>query len=336
MTVQIHPFIHLDHVEIIPRLMKKLPLDIAQKYQALPVGNEAGRITIAMAHPEEPTARYILSNIFGRKVFFVHADPAQIKKCLNVYSSNSSADRLKSLVFVDGHETPDQLGFLKYIKKYLKADWAARELTSGGFQHAKSIIRQISDSPPDLLIFFLSKANTFNWLKIHKTINKCIKISPACLLVPTKPAYPFQQLLLGVEDKKFAPPSFFPWLKAFTAGTDAQVNILPFLPQIPVGYGNFIQYNLAELTISPDPLGEKLRQIASFLSDNQIQGAFHLKEGNPASQLGAASRAIKPELIILSSNILHSNWSGSDISGTLFHCLASSILYINPKLKGNL
>lgn len=74
--------IDLDNLAVDPALFRRLPPGLAAYYLALPLADEEGSISIAMAHPENETALAVLRVLLGKPVVPVRAPAAVIRRAL--------------------------------------------------------------------------------------------------------------------------------------------------------------------------------------------------------------------------------------------------------------
>ena len=71
-------YLALDEVAEDPQVARRLPPDLAWRLHALPVAEDNGRITVAMANPDDPNARDAVIAALGAVACVVRADPSLI------------------------------------------------------------------------------------------------------------------------------------------------------------------------------------------------------------------------------------------------------------------
>ena len=74
--------LNLDDITIDLALVRRLPLELANYYLALPLGSEDGAVSVAMAHPENDTALVVLGDLLGAAVVPVRAPAVAVRKTL--------------------------------------------------------------------------------------------------------------------------------------------------------------------------------------------------------------------------------------------------------------
>lgn len=78
----IHPMLNLNDVVPDLELVNQVPHTLALYYLALPLAQEDGRVSVAMAHPENTTALAILSRLLGTPIVPVRSAAAAIRNAL--------------------------------------------------------------------------------------------------------------------------------------------------------------------------------------------------------------------------------------------------------------
>ena len=70
----------LNQIKPNPAIVTGLPRDIEQRYHVLPITEADGKVTVAMANPEDPEASQAVVSLLGNSVYLVHADMDVIDK----------------------------------------------------------------------------------------------------------------------------------------------------------------------------------------------------------------------------------------------------------------
>ena len=91
------------------------------------------------------------------------------------------------------------------------------------------------------------------------------------------------------------------WTIQLARPCQSSVTVLPLLPPVPSWYGSFIRHSTQALLAAEDPMGQKMRLIAKRLSEDKINGAFKLREGEPPDQLQNELQNSDPDLVIFAS-----------------------------------
>jgi hypothetical protein len=92
----------LDHITIDAALAKRLPPGLASYYLAVPLGDEDGAISVAMAHPENRTALAVLRALLGAPIVSVRAPASLIRRALAQSSAQPLVPEMRVLVWSAG------------------------------------------------------------------------------------------------------------------------------------------------------------------------------------------------------------------------------------------
>ncbi|MEJ2211634.1 MAG: hypothetical protein P8129_21720, partial [Anaerolineae bacterium] len=81
-----------------PRLARRLPAELAWRFHALPLAQDRGRITIAMADPDDPEARQAVAAALGAAACVVRCDAGAIDSLLAQIWGEQTPRPLKALL----------------------------------------------------------------------------------------------------------------------------------------------------------------------------------------------------------------------------------------------
>lgn len=84
------PYVNLSRARIEPEVLDLLPLDIAERYMAVPLGEMQNRLVVAMLDADNVQAVDFLSNKIGRPLKVYAASEAGIRNTLRQYQANIS------------------------------------------------------------------------------------------------------------------------------------------------------------------------------------------------------------------------------------------------------
>jgi type IV pilus assembly protein PilB len=127
------PYVNLLSVKIEPHILDLLPIDLAERYMAVPLGEMQHRLVVAMLDADNVQAVDFLSNKVGRPLKVYAASEAGIRTVLKQYRSNTNID-------------DDVIGAISAIGGDVEAE-AARQAsgnTAGGRGNIRSLVQ---DSP---------------------------------------------------------------------------------------------------------------------------------------------------------------------------------------------
>lgn len=86
------PYVNLSEAKVDPKVLELLPVDIAERYMAVPLGEMQHRLVVAMLDADNVQAVDFLSNRIGRPLKVYAASEEGIRQVLRQYDSNLSDD----------------------------------------------------------------------------------------------------------------------------------------------------------------------------------------------------------------------------------------------------
>jgi len=134
------PFLHLDCIETEQYLMKLLPIEVATRYQAVPVSTDGNRVTVAMASPKDSIACAAVTSALGRPVCLVQADPQKIDQRLAELWQQNPAPRLRILLWPPTKSNVETLEtFVQLLVDLLDADRVLMDIPRPGAKSFKDL-----------------------------------------------------------------------------------------------------------------------------------------------------------------------------------------------------
>ena len=91
-TVTQVPYVNLLNAKVDPKILTLLPIDIAERYMAVPLGEMQNRLVVAMLDADNVQAVDFLSNRIGRPLKVYVASEAGIRHVMKQYSANIDSD----------------------------------------------------------------------------------------------------------------------------------------------------------------------------------------------------------------------------------------------------
>jgi hypothetical protein len=325
--------LHLDRITLDPRLMRLLPAEIAYRYQALPISTDGGRITIAMAHPEDTTACNAVTAALGKPSCLVQADQGEIKRLLGEVWPQNSSSPLRFMVWNPATTSPgaDQ-SFSGLLGELLHADLIQANIPWRGSRSLDAFLEEATRCQPDLVIFHIPTPSLLKRLSIDFTVNKLIEGLPSSILIVKNPRWPLKKMLLTIRDSDVDNQSTLEWVVRLARCSQAAVTIMPLVPPVPEMYGSLIRNSLPALLTANDPFGKKMRWIAHRLASQEVEGTFKLRNGYPLEQLRSEVLESDTDLVITAADpqnhIWH--WILGELVNDLFVWLDRPLLITKP------
>jgi len=297
------PYLHLACVKTDRQLMRLLPPEIAYRYHALPVASDGSWITVAMADPEDRNAAEAVTSAVSGPTCLVQADPQVIDQRLAELWPQNPVPHLRLLLWSPINTTSVSLEtYSQSLAKLLDADLVKVDIP---WRSVKSITEfgcVAEEICPDLIIFQIHNPSQFNGMLLDTTIQKQVNLLHSSVIIPQNPRWPLAKILLILPDGDAEDESSIRWTVRLANSSESAVTVLPLLPPVPGCYGSFVQHSVQALLAANDPMGMKMRSIAQRFSEDEINGTFKLREGEPLSQIRDELLSSDPDLIIIPSS----------------------------------
>jgi len=318
------PYLQLDCIKTDVQLMKLLPLDIARRYHALPVAAAGGKITIAMASPEDTTASAAVASAIGTPVCFVQANPKEIEQRLDEIWPQIPTRRPRLLFWspISDSETT-LLNYALSLADLLEANLEQVDITLEDAQSFAKLILAVERSRPDLVIFQAHNLPLLEQVLPDFASQKMTEQAPTSILIAQNPQWPLATILLVLPDGGAADNPAINWTIQFARASQAAVSVLPLLPPSSSLQGATTKHSAQTLLQTKDLLGQKMRHIAQRFSEDGIKGSFKLREGEPQDQLRCEISGSDPDLVIIAAEQQNYLWQWAP--GNQFMLLLESI-----------
>jgi len=256
------PYLALDDLTADPRLARRLPRDLAFRYHALPVAEDGGRLTVAMADPEDPVAQAAVVSALGATPYVVQSDLAAIDALLAELWPEKPSPSLHLLVFPGSRPNVDEQS--TYVQ-------ALAEL---------SLIRRLLLGPVD-----------------QQTVDQI----PTSLLLVRGFRWPLQRILLVVRQHSTETnEAALEWATSLARPAQAAVTVLAVAPPAPAlcSREEGMQQGLTALLSADTTLGREMHRVARHLVDRDVEATLRLRQGPPGWQLRLEVAAGDYDLII--------------------------------------
>ena len=317
-------YLQLDCIKTDIQLMKLLPQDIARRYHALPVATAGGKITIAMASPEDTTASAAIASAIDSPVCFVQANSKEIEQRLDEIWSQIPTHRPRLLLWSPISD-PETM-FLSYalsLANLLKTDLEQVDINLQDAQSFNKLVLAVERSHPDLVILQAHNLPLLDQVMQNFKSPKLAGKAPISLLIAQNPRWPLATILLVLPDGDCRNQPAVNWTIELASPCQATVTVLPLLTSSADLNGTVVRHSVQALLKTKDLLGKNMRHIAQQFSEEGVKGAFKLREGELQDQFRCELLASDPDLIII-ADLKHSSlWQW--VSGDEFVPMLKSI-----------
>jgi nucleotide-binding universal stress UspA family protein len=286
------PFLDLRHIAIDPLLVQRLPLGVAQFYEALPVAREGDSVTVAMSHPENVTALAVLTQLFQAEIVPIRTDGAAVRAALlELYSHDPELSHAKM--------TP---GLLAWLPASTHPAWA-QSLAEKGLTHAEMPMTWL-DADKIEAETLLAAAQGGNYQLTLCAFPEAAtqsallrEIHAPLWLVPEKPTLPQPLLperillvLRGFASDEIA----VSWVLRLAKDVEnPAVTLLPLIGNAPWGALNYLR--------QPASAQGHVTECALRLAEVGIQPTLTLHSGEPRQQVVQAMRQGNYDLMVVAA-----------------------------------
>ncbi len=277
----------LDSLAVDPRLARRLPADLAWRCHALLLAEDNGRITVAMADPEDAVARQAVVTALGTDAYVVQGDLVAIDAQLATVWKDEACQPLDLRVFSGPDPVAGEVweysqalgGLLTARVSHLNTTKAIDALLTDGAGAGCDMI--ILGAPDCSLVRRLLSQGAE-----HGAPSSQFGTKPFAVLAAQQPRWPLKGILLILWGNE-VDDAAVDWVVRLAGSSGSAVTILAVVPPAPAMYGQRagMDQGLAQLLASATPLGRQMRRAARRLVDSEIKGTLRLRQGPPDWQI---------------------------------------------------
>ncbi len=280
-------YLSLDELTTDPKLARCLPVDLAWRCHALPLAEDGGRMTVAMANPADMEARDAVLAALGRESCLVQGDLLAIDARLSEIWGDDSRRRLRLQVCACPDPLPDELWDYARALGVLLGAHLGRMDTAGevnaltgaaGRAGCDLVILGKGDHP--LIRRLLSRPTAEGALSSQKSDN------PFAVLAAQEPRWPLERILLVLCGES-ADNAAVDWALRLACPSTAAVTVLAVVPPVPAMYHGLsrMEQTLCSLLTTDTALGCQMRQVTRRLAECSLDGTLRLRQGAPNRQI---------------------------------------------------
>jgi nucleotide-binding universal stress UspA family protein len=274
-------------------LLGRLPPDLAQRYHALPVAEDDGRITVAMADPTDRAAREAIIAALApavgdvdspSSVCIVQGDRAAIDAILaQLRPGTRAADSGYLLHAQTAGAGPGQNPSLEYGEALAKL--LRLRLVSAG-----AMPEGVHPAVPVLVVV--------PWTDVPSIPHLLATVAagdPDALLVARQPHWPLRRLLAVIRGDD-VDAATIDWVVRLAEPSRAAVTVLAV---VPASAALRAEEGMPALLTARTALGRRLRQAAQRLAAMQAEGRLHLCQGAAHEEIERELREAEYDLLIV-------------------------------------
>jgi nucleotide-binding universal stress UspA family protein len=280
-------YLALDQLALEPVLAQRLPSDLAWRCLALPLAEDCGRVTVAMADPDDAQARDAVLAALGPESFVVQGNPLAIDARLAEIWGDAARRRPRLGVCAFPDPLPDELWNYAQALGALLGAHPGRMNTSG---EVNALTEEAGRATCDLLIFRKGSQPLIRRLLSRSIAEGALPSQrsdiPFAVLAAQEPRWPLGSILVVLCGEN-ADNVAVDWALRLACPSTAAVTVLAVVPQVPAMYRGLsrMEPSLRSLLTTDTALGCQMRQIARRLVEAKVDGTLRLRQGAPDQQI---------------------------------------------------
>lgn len=273
--------LNLDEVTVDPALVKRVPYALAMYYLALPLAQENGHVSVALAHPENDAALATLSNLLQAEIVPVRSQSDKIRTALqrlhglngrpaqrimmwSATPEHGPAVRQMAAIFAKMHDTPAPV---------LDAGQVEIEAALAVAQESHATLVVLSP-PPD------------------RTLDEVVSRSSGSLVLVRGEHRPIKSILVAARGYA-SDDQVLDWLEPLVRQQRAQVTLFPLLG-LPT-------LDLDDIFCGDGPAKRHLDHLLQRLAGEHLAASLRVRAGDPAAQVVAELREGDYDLLVIAA-----------------------------------
>jgi nucleotide-binding universal stress UspA family protein len=267
-------------------MARRLPFDLAWRYRALPLAEDHGQVTVAVADPDDAHTRNAIRAALGPDSCVVRADPLAIDALLAEVWGGVA--RCRTTLRVCAH--PDSLTGELWGYAAALADLLGGQLNRAIMPGEASVLTRDQIGDCDLVVVGNGSHSLIRRvlsLPVAEAAAPC-EGSPASfgVLAAQQPRLPLERILLllcGGESDAAA----VDWALRLAGPSGAAVTVLAVVPSVQAMYHGLsrMEHSLNSLLSTETALGRQMREAAQRLVECGVRSTLRLRQGEADQQI---------------------------------------------------
>ncbi len=322
----------LDDLVLNPKLARRLTPALAFRYHVLPVAEENSHITVAMANPDDESARQAVATALGAKLTIVQGDPTAIDGLLAEMWHPES--HLVPRFVVHPHTglfTTEMQAYSQYLGKLLKSQLSDFQTKTTSDTIFADLVEE-SNHGHELIIFGKPDVTLIEQLFPHPANYQPAKRLPISILITNCPRWPLKKILLitrgqGTDDIAVD------WAVRLAQSSQATITVLAVVPPKTAMSPQLfrIQNGLTDWLSNDTVLGQQMNHLVQRLVNWDIKGTLRFRQGAPNGQIQCEVTEGNYDLIVMAAGPF--DWRRrllGELVSPLLRWVDSPVLVANP------
>jgi nucleotide-binding universal stress UspA family protein len=296
-------YLTLDELTVDPALAQRLSADLAWRYHALPLTEDHGRVTVAMADPDDTEARQAVVAVLGPGSCVVRGSSLTIDVRLAEIWGNEARRPFELRVGTFPEPLPDEVwDYTQALVALLGAQVKRMSVANAAHDPATAVPNVYCD-----LVVFGERNHPLIRDRLSRpgagsALGTEQRLVPFAILVAQEPRWPLERILLLVCGET-ADNAAVEWAVRLAGSSAATVTALAVVPPMPSMYRGLasMEPDLAALLATDTALGMHLRQVARRMSECRIDGTLRLRQGLPEHQIARELTDGEYDLVVVAT-----------------------------------
>lgn len=331
-------FLSLDKLESDPRLARRIPLHLAQRFHALPVAEHDGCVTVAMADPDDQAARTAIQSALGIASFPVRMDCATVDALIDRAWNRGERQTLRMLVCSRPGPRSDRFAcyaeqvanLFHTVPHWLKESASDPALASGEMADQYNLFLFNSADHPALRLLLVDQGTRGESDQEPEPDQGRASVAA---LIAQEPRWPLTRILLiisGQDEDEAA----VDWMLRLARESHSTVTALAVVPPVPAMYGerSALAQGLPALLSTNSSMGWRMRNTARLLVEWEIEGTLRLRQGPPDWQIRRELAEKEYDLVVVGARPCRQwlRWLKGDALYTLLHGTRQPLMIALP------
>jgi len=274
------------------------------------VSESEGTITVAMADPNDATAREAVKSALGKTPYIVQGDPKVIDMLLARLWQEGARNPIRFLVFTQHNRIDEVADYGCALGKLLQSHVVHFQPVEC-VKPSNDTLTRMEVVSYDLVVFGSPDQSSIKHL-----IRRFLSRLPTSCLLARRPHWPIQKILLvllGSEKDRAA----VDWAIRIARPSRSTVTALITVPPIPAMYQGLdrMTVSISGVLETDSRLGRHLRRVTGSLQDWEIEGTLRLFQGSPEWEIRREATEGNYDLITVAAEA--GSWLRRNLIGDL-------------------
>lgn len=275
-----------DQLATAPDLIRRLPLDLARRYRALPLAEDRGRVTVAVADPSDAQARDAKLRVLGSEAWVVEGDPLTLDMLLAEVWGDVARSQPNLMVSAFPDPLADELWSYAEALGALLGGQPRRVTTAEGVE----TLTRDALSDCDLVVLGKGSHLLLRRLLSLQVAGNAVSCGESAasfgVLAAKEPRWPIERILLVLSGGG-TDHSAVDWALRLAYPSAAAVTVMAVVPSVQAMYHGLsrMEQSLRSLLGTDTALGCQMRQAVRRLVESQVDSTLRMRQGGPEQQI---------------------------------------------------